>query len=79
MGQVSCVSPSRPTQGPFPPIHASGGVPRNFPVLIRTQQTEEATVQSKTNQRFLQFLPGKEPQALIRSAALKQPPPPRQR
>lgn len=58
-GQVSCVSPSRTTHGPFPPIQASGGVPRNFPVLIRTQQTEEATVQSKTNQRFL---PGKEPQ-----------------
>lgn len=32
MGQVSCASPSRPSLGPFPPIHDSGGVPGSFPV-----------------------------------------------
>lgn len=72
MGQVSCESPNRPTLGPFPPIHASGGVPRSFPVLIRTQQTEEATVMSKNNQRFL---PGKEPQALMSGSERHHRPP----
>lgn len=67
-GQVSCVSPSRPTHGPFPPIHASGGVPRNFPVLIRTQQTEEATVQLTSGSSL-----GKNHKVLIRSAALSAP------
>ena len=42
MGQVSCVSPSRPGLAPFLPyMPGGGGVPKGFPVLIRTQHTRK--------------------------------------